>query len=410
MNRFVLFSIVLFLLDCYFYRAIKTISDQVWISRLYWTIDILILASIIAFIVLENYHVELPPVWRNVILAGVFLSLIPKLVGVVILFSEDIVRVFTAIVKWLVHFFSASSENSSYLPDRRKFVSQLALGLAAIPFTGMAYGILTGKYNYKIRRIRLLFKNLPDAFHGFTLTQLSDIHSGSFDSPKDVARGVKMANDLQSDLILFTGDLVNSQAKEMAQWIDVFSQLKAQYGKISVLGNHDYGDYHHWENEKAKEENLEQLKKVHAAIGFNLLLNQHIRIEKDGESIVVAGVENWGKMGFQQYGDLDKALENVNKDQFTLLLSHDPSHWDEKVLKHPHHVNLTLSGHTHGMQMGVEIPGFRWSPSQYVYKRWAGIYEEKGHYLYVNRGFGFLGFPGRVGILPEITVITLERA
>lgn len=384
-------------------------SDTIWLHRTYFFIDALVLVSIVVFIILENYKVELSPMLRNWILGAVFLSLIPKLVGIVFLFSEDIYRLVSAGFSVLSHLLFHSKEPQAYFPERRKFVSQLALGAASIPFLGMSYGILRGKYNYRIHRIDLSFSDLPKAFDGFSIVQLSDIHSGSFDSKKEVARGIDMVNELSADLVLFTGDLVNSQAKEMNEWKTLFSQIKAPHGKYSILGNHDYGDYHHWESEAAKEANLEELKAVHREIGFKLLLNQNISITKDSDSIRIAGVENWGKMGFQKYGDLDKALHEIPKDSFIVLMSHDPSHWDEKVLHHETNVQLTLSGHTHGMQMGIEIPGFKWSPSQYVYKRWAGLYKEKNRFLYVNRGFGFLGFPGRVGILPEITYIRLHR-
>jgi len=188
-----------------------------------------------------------------------------------------------------------------------------------------------------------------------------------------------------------------------------FSELTAPFGKFSILGNHDYGDYRSWESETAKADNLQRLKEIHKEIGFRLMLNESLKIEKSGEHITLIGVENWGKGRFQKYGDLDKAIADVEDQDFKILMSHDPSHWDAKTLQHPKHVHLTLAGHTHGMQFGIEIPGFKWSPIKYMYPQWAGIYNEKNKYLYVNRGFGFLAYPGRVGILPEITVITLEK-
>jgi predicted MPP superfamily phosphohydrolase len=306
--------------------------------------------------------------------------------------------------------FSSSERKVEYIPGRRKVISQIALGVAAIPFFGIIYGMVKGKYDYRVHRIKLAFIDLPKAFEGFTITQLSDIHSGSFDSKKDVQRGVQIANNQKSDVVLFTGDLVNNKASEMDNWISVFGQLKANMGKYSILGNHDYGDYMDWNSEAEKKANLEQLKNVHKEMGFRLMLNENISLEKEGESITLIGVENWGKMGFHQYGDLDKSLEGVHNNQFKILMSHDPSHWEAQVLNHEKHIHLTLSGHTHGMQMGIEIPGFKWSPIQYIYKQWAGDYSKGDKHIYVNRGFGFLGFPGRVGILPEITVIQLTRA
>ena len=219
-----------------------------------------------------------------------------------------------------------------------------------------------------------------------------------------------MANQQKSDLLLFTGDLVNSDAGEMDQWLATFSKLTAPFGKYSILGNHDYGDYKTWESKEAKEQNLQRLKEIHGLIGFRLMLNESLQIEKAGEHISLIGVENWGKGRFQKYGDLNKAIAEVNDKDFKILMSHDPSHWEAETLHHPKQVHLTLAGHTHGMQFGIEIPGFKWSPIKYLYPQWAGIYNEKERYIYVNRGFGFLAYPGRFGILPEITVITLEKA
>jgi predicted MPP superfamily phosphohydrolase len=218
-----------------------------------------------------------------------------------------------------------------------------------------------------------------------------------------------LVNKQNSDLLLFTGDLVNDQASEMDPWIETFSKLKAPFGKYSVLGNHDYGDYMQWESKQAQYANLNRLKKVHQEIGFNLLLDQAVQIEKDGQSIALVGVENWGKGGFHKYGDLVKATASTSDDEFKILMSHDPSHWEAKTLLNEKHINLTLAGHTHGMQFGIELFGFQWSPVKYMYPQWAGIYKQDGKYLYVNRGFGFLGFKGRIGIWPEITVITLKK-
>jgi predicted MPP superfamily phosphohydrolase len=295
------------------------------------------------------------------------------------------------------------------MSDRRKFVSQLALGLASIPFFGIIYGVWKGKYEYRVHRVKLVSPDLPEAFDGFTITQLSDIHSGSFDNVEAVLKGINLANAQKSDLIVFTGDLVNNVANEMNDWIEHFKTLSAPFGKFSILGNHDYGDYVQWPNEAAKVQNFEQLKAVHQKIGFKLMLNENCSLEKNGQKIELIGVENWGKRGFVKHGDLNKAMENVPSEAFKILLSHDPSHWEAVTLHHPKHVHLTLAGHTHGMQFGIEIPGIKWSPVKYIYPQWAGLYKKGNHHIYVNRGFGFLGFPGRVGILPEITVIELKR-
>jgi predicted MPP superfamily phosphohydrolase len=272
--------------------------------------------------------------------------------------------------------------------------------------------MVAGRFRFRVRRETLYFDDLPAAFDGFTITQLSDIHIGSFDPEShrdEVREGLKLAQDQQSDLFVFTGDLVNNQAEEMLPWKNEFGVLKAPFGQFSILGNHDYGDYlYGFDPSPAKTKNFEQLVATHGEIGFNLMRNQHTVLEKNGEKIYLLGVENWGK-GFKQEGKLNLALDGVPDDAFKILLSHDPSHFDEEVSKHESQIHLTLSGHTHGAQFGVEIPGIKWSPVQFRYSRWAGIYNEAKRYLYVNRGFGFLGFPGRVGIWPEVTVLTLKR-
>lgn len=332
------------------------------------------------------------------------LVLLPKLIIVLFMLGEDIFR-------WIRKGISyVSSEDTKSLAGRRKFISQLALGLASIPFASILYGIIKGKYNYKVLKYQLSFKDLPEAFDGFTITQITDIHSGSFDNHEKIAYGVDLINQQKSDLILFTGDIVNNFAKEMDEWIPLFSQLKAPMGKYSILGNHDYGDYAAWESPDDKAANFEAIKEIHPKIGFELLLNEHRYIEKDGQKIALIGVENWGK-GFNKAGDLKKASNGVGKEEFKILMSHDPSHWEYKVKNDDFNYHLTLSGHTHGLQFGIEIPGFfRWSPSQYVYKQWAGLYKEFDRYINVNRGFGYHAFPGRVGIWPEITVIELKKA
>jgi len=410
MSRLIPFVIILLLVDIYFFRAIKTVTENHWVYRIYWGIDIVIILLTLFYFISAKYNIITNPKFINVLFGLVVLSLVPKLLAIFFLLTEDIYRLIHAAVVGIGQLFSSSEGKVEYIPGRRKIISQIALGVAAIPFVGIIYGMVKGKYDYRVHRIKLAFKDLPKAFDGFTITQLSDIHSGSFDSKKDVQRGVQIANDQKSDLLLFTGDLVNNKASEMDDWISVFGKLEANMGKYSILGNHDYGDYMEWENEADKKANLVELKNVHKQMGFRLMLNENITLEKEGESISLIGVENWGKMGFHKYGDLDKALEGVDNNQFKILMSHDPSHWEAQILNHEKHIHLTLSGHTHGMQMGIEIPGFKWSPIQYIYKQWAGDYSKGDKHIYVNRGFGFLGFPGRVGILPEITVIQLTRA
>ena len=286
----------------------------------------------------------------------------------------------------------------------------IGLGLAAVPFLSLIYGVTVGRYNYKVIRQQIFFPDLPDAFDGFTITQISDVHSGSFDNPEKINYAIDLVNEQNSDMILFTGDIVNTDAKEMHPWIETFNRIKKhEYGKYSVLGNHDYGEYVTWPTEAAKEKNFQDIKNLYGQIGFKLMLNEHTFIEKGTDKIALVGVENWGQ-NFKKAGDINKASEQLNKEDFKILMSHDPSHWDYEIKNHDKNFHLTLSGHTHGMQFGIEIPGyFKWSLAQYVYTQWAGLYENVGRYVYVNRGFGFHAYPGRVGIMPEITVIELKK-
>jgi len=308
-----------------------------------------------------------------------------------------------------MRFFTKMPGQTQFLPERRKIISQIAVGLAAIPFASLLYGMYRGKYNYKVLNYVLEYDDLPEAFDGFKIAQISDIHSGSFDNPEKVQYGVDLINQQQADVVFFTGDLVNNRAEEVFPWIETFKKINSKFGVYSILGNHDYGDYTRWESEAEKKKNMEALFDAQKQMGWDLLLNESRFIEKDGQRLALVGVENWGS-GFKQAGDLEKALENVAPQDFKILLSHDPSHWEAQVLPHPFDIHLTLSGHTHGMQFGIEIPGWiKWSPVKWRYKQWAGIYEQAKQRLNVNRGFGYLAYPGRVGIWPEVTVITLTK-
>jgi predicted MPP superfamily phosphohydrolase len=296
--------------------------------------------------------------------------------------------------------------------SRSVFLSWLGLGAGASLFGTLVYGF-GNKYRYKVHRLKLTFENLPAAFRGLKIVHLSDIHSGSFTDKQAVLKGVEKVLKEKPDLILFTGDLVNDRAIEMQAYMDVFNKLQAPMGVFSILGNHDYGDYYYGYDaagEKAIEKvaNLENVKALHGKIGWKLLLDEHVVLQRGEDEIALIGVQNIsGKKQFQTYGNMQKAYSGAEKYRFKILMSHDPSHWDAEVRPEYPEVDLTLAGHTHGMQFGLELPGFKWSPVQYVYKQWAGLYEEGKQKLYVNRGFGFIGYPGRVGILPEITVIEL---
>jgi predicted MPP superfamily phosphohydrolase len=331
---------------------------------------------------------------------------ITKIFFVVVLFVGDAGRFLYGVMDNIIA--SNKDTGEPFFPARRKFISEIALIVAAVPFTGFFYAMLKGKYDFKLHKQTLYFDDLPDAFDGFTITQVSDIHSGSFDNTDAVQRGIELAKAQKSDLFVFTGDLVNNAAWEIEPYMERFSQLKAPYGQFSIFGNHDYGDYIQWDSEAEKAANLEELKLQHKKLGYRLLLDENVEIEKDGQKISLIGVQNWGR-GFIQIGNLDKAMRGVDPAAFKVLLSHDPTHWEEKVRHNPNKIHLTLSGHTHGAQFGVEVAGLRWSPVQYRYIDWAGLAVENGRYLYVNRGFGFLAFSGRLGIWPEVTVITLKK-
>ena len=410
--RFLIFIAIWLLVDLYVFQAMKTVftgPKAVYINYANWLFDI-VLMVIIIYVGASGKMAGGPPKGGSYIMGLAILSLAPKIIVTPFLLIEDIVRLIQGGYVGIQKMRHVVGSEDLHMWGRRKFVSQLALGLAAIPLVGTAWGMIKGKYDYRVHKVKIAFKDLPDAFHGFKITQLSDIHSGSLDDVAAVRRGIELANAQKSDILVFTGDLVNNVATEMDPWIAHFSELEAPHGKFSILGNHDYGDYVQWPSEEAKAKNLQDLKDVHGKIGFRLLLNESLHLEKDGEKIALIGVENWGKRGFVKHGDLDKAIAPIEDSTFKVLLSHDPSHWEAVTVPHPKKVHLTLAGHTHGMQFGIEIPGIKWSPVKYIYPQWAGLYPKEGQYIYVNRGFGFLGFPGWVGILPDITVIELVKA
>ncbi len=408
MIRWFLFILVIAIADYYAFQSLRTITKSNWWYALYWIFTIVVIGNFVYQFYGFTRSDGFSP--SNSLAVGFLIAMVvPKLLLIAVMFTEDVFRV----PQGIYSYFMQSSENGDsvkHFPARRKFISQIALGLAAIPFTSILYGMYKGKYNFKVLKYVLHFEDLPEAFDGYKLTQISDIHSGSFDNIEKVKYAVDLINEQQSDVILFTGDMVNNKATELEPYVSVFNKLKAKDGMFSILGNHDYGDYIRWNSEDEKQQNLEDLKVLQKDIGFDVLLNENRFIEKNGERIALIGVENWGKGGFKKAGDLQKAKAQVDEKDFKILMSHDPSHWDAEVVNDDYHYHLTLSGHTHGMQFGIEIPGwFKWSPVKWRYKRWAGIYEELGQYINVNRGFGYLAFPGRVGIWPEITVIELKK-
>ena len=405
MLRWIFFIIIYIVLGFYALQALKTATRYPWVYYAYIVISILVLGNFIFQFTYGSVDGRVLSRPKSYAFGFLLTVLTFNLITVLFLLSEDIFRVLSGSYQKL---FGVNKEFT--FPERRRFLSLLALGIAAVPFGSLLYGMYKGKYNFKVLKYNLEFDDLPIAFDGYQITQISDVHSGSFDNRKKIEYAVDLINKQNSDVLLFTGDMVNNKADEMHPWKELFSTLKANDGKYSILGNHDYGDYVDWNTEEEKAKNLEDLKKLQKEIGFDLLLNDSRYLTKGDDKIALIGVENWGRGGFKKAGDLKKATENINKNDFKILLSHDPSHWEDKVLHDEDHYHLTLSGHTHGMQFGIEIPGWiKWSPVKWRYKYWAGVYQELGQYINVNRGFGFLGYPGRVGIWPEITVITLKK-
>jgi len=409
---FLFVAAITLLLDWYVFNGLRTLVQD-WTSQrlknaVLWGFLTLSIGTTLVFLIgMSSFRTArgMTP-FHEWVLSLFLVFLVTKLVFSIILLLGDFGRIFYGLGDRLIN--GGDRKDVPFLPARRKFISEIALVVAAVPFGGLLYGMFKGKYDYKVYRETLFFDDLPEAFDGFTITQLSDIHSGSFDHTSAVQRGIDLAKAQNSDLFVFTGDLVNNAAWEIEPYIDLFKQIKAPFGQFSILGNHDYGDYIQWDSLQEKEANLEQLKAQHKKLGYRLLLDENLELEKNGQKISLVGVQNWGK-GFIQLGDLDKALKGVNENAFKILLSHDPTHWVEKVRHHKTKIQLTLSGHTHGAQFGVETAGLRWSPVKYIYPYWAGPASYNGRQLYVNRGFGFLAFSGRLGIWPEVTVLTLRR-
>lgn len=401
---------IMVLVDIYFFQALKTVSHSAT-SRVktiiyagYWVLSVsaILMLLLLPYLKVENQMKFIKTTIFSII-AGLFFA---KLIASLFFLIDDIRRA----IQWVAEKLFSSKQDGVVNSAGGGISRSIFLSWAGMITGGGLFGTLVygfgNKYRYKVRRVGLNYDNLPAAFKGLKVLQISDIHSGSFTNKKAVMKGVEKILKEQPDLILFTGDLVNNISTEMDDYMDVFSQLKAPLGVYSVLGNHDYGDYVHWESPEHKKANLERLKQIHAALGWKLLMNEHVALEKGNDRITLIGIENWSaKARFPKYGDLKKAYEGTEPSSFKILMSHDPSHWKAQVLKEYPDISLMLAGHTHGMQFGVEVPGFKWSPVQYVYKEWAGLYEQGSQKLYVNRGFGFIGYPGRVGILPEITIL-----
>ncbi|MBN8623739.1 MAG: metallophosphoesterase [Flavobacteriales bacterium] len=399
-KNFLIITGIIFILEFYVYQAFKTVTNNQLLRIGYWVITL----SVYAFFVYEllNFSRSDRDHHRVQIVASILLIfLIPKLFVVFFLIIEDIGRFFRYI-------FTMYAKPDSYFPERRRFLSLLGLGVAGIFSAMVVDGIIFGKYRHRVRKVKVKIAGLPEVFKGYKIVQISDVHAGSFFHPEKLQKAVNLINEQNADLVLFTGDMVNNFAEEFKPFAPLFSTIKAKDGKFSVLGNHDYGDYAEWNSPQEKAQNIPNLIELQKQSGFEMLRNEHRIIEKNGEKLYILGVENWGEKPFPQYGDLDRASAGVPANAAKILMSHDPTHFDRVVKNHPCNVQLTLSGHTHGMQFGIDLKNVRWSPVQYRYKKWADLYESEGKLLYVNRGFGVIAFPGRVGIEPEITLFELS--
>lgn len=425
MELIILLSLVA-ILDYYGYQAFKTVGGKhKWVKWAYLGVHFIVYGCMMVLIANGR---DTPRAFATTFFSVWVTLYLPKIFIAIPLIGEDIYRIYGWIRKKLPSFNNSSEDltngeiiSREVIPgsptdtaittnkiSRKKFISQLALGAASVPFIGTLYGVTLGKYDYRVRRVKVPIKDLPKSFEGLTITHISDIHTGSFENKAAVWRGIEMINEQNSDLIFFTGDLVNSRIDEVKEYEDIFSALTAPQGVYSSLGNHDYGNYEDWSSDQEKKDHFKKLTDKHGEFGWNLLMNENHQIVRGEDRLAILGVENWGKSRyFPKKGDLTKASQGVENAHVKLLLSHDPTHWSEQVRKDFKDIDVTFSGHTHGFQFGVEIPGVKWSPAQYMYKHWAGLYEEENQYLYVNRGFGYLGFSGRIGIWPEITVVEL---
>ncbi len=399
-KNFLLIATVFLVLEIYVYQAVRTLTDNFWLRLGYWIVSLAIY-GVFANEITHFQRSERNPFRIHLMMSLFLVAILPKIFIVLFLLIDDIFRTGTYLI-------GLAKPDEHLFPERRKFLSLLGLGLGGVLSALFIDGITFGKYRHRVRKVKVKIKNLPESFRGYKIVQISDVHSGSFSDPSRLEHAIHLINEQKPDLVLFTGDMVNNVAEEFKPFIPLFATIKANDGKFAVLGNHDYADYVTWNSLDAKRKNLETLIGYEEEAGFEMLRNEHRIIEKNGEQLYILGVDNWGLKPFPQFGDLDKALKNVPKSAAKILMSHDPTHFDYVVKKHPGNVQLTLSGHTHGMQFGLDLKNIKWSPVQYRYPKWADLYESEGKMLYVNRGFGVLGYPGRVGVLPEITLFELS--
>ena len=405
------FIIFLLLIDYYFFQGIVVVSKNwspLWkgVARYgFWIPTVLCVLALFWWTFDDPYRYSAN--FRNWVITGIIATYFSKTVGILFLFIDDLQRG----ARWVISLFQKSSSGNSAgeVITRSEFLSKTALIAASVPLGAFAYGIISGAHDYRIRKVAIKLPNLPKSFDGIKIAQLSDIHSGSFWNKTAVRCGVEMVLNEKPDVIFFTGDLVNNESSEVKEYMDVFNKLRAPLGVFSITGNHDYGDYKSWATKEAKQQNFKDLITAHKELGFDLLLNENRFLEQGGEKLAILGIENWGTR-FSKHGELDKAYHGTEEAAVKLLLSHDPTHWDAQVRATYNAIDIMFAGHTHGAQFGVSIGDFTWTPVQHIYKQWGGLYQEDNQFLYVNRGFGYLGYPGRVGMPPEITIFELKRA
>ncbi len=403
---FLFFVLIYFLLDFYVFGVIRGLvaDSSIMVRRIaytsYWAISVLVIVGLFSYNQLDPEEYK---GLRVFVTSFFFITLVAKLFSALVVLGDDLRR----FISYITQFFGNTEEK--VVPGRSEFMGKAALVAGAVPIAAFSWGILSGAHDYRVRKRIVYSPNLPKAFDGIRLAQISDIHTGSFFNKTAVSGGVDLINQQKPDIVFFTGDLVNNQSDEAKPFLDIFKKIKADFGVHSTMGNHDYGDYNNWSSPEAKQRDISNLHDMHRYMGWNIMLNENTTVKVDGEEIGILGLENWGAGRFSKYGDLAKTYQGMEELPYKILLSHDPSHWDAQVRPEYPDIDLMLAGHTHGMQFGIEIGDWRWSPSKFIYKQWADLYQEGNQSLYVNRGFGYLGFPGRVGILPEITVLELKR-
>ncbi len=392
-------------MDVYIFLIIRSMLEgaSTWVRRTvmitYWTISTLAVTGVLMYTKID------PKVFKNLrlyITTFFFVLLTGKMFTTVFLLVDDIRRIIT----WVVNLFPWMED--PYSESRSRFMSNTAIVAGAIPIATMSFGVISGAHDYRVRRKVIPFPNLPKAYDGLRIGQVSDIHTGSFFNKIAVHGGVDLLNSEKADMVFFTGDLVNNKSEEARDYLDIFKKIDAPLGVYSIMGNHDYGDYSSWPSPEEKLKDIQNIHDMHRYMGWDILLNENRVVKVDSEELAILGCENWGAGRFSKYGDMEQTIKGVEDHPFKILLSHDPSHWDAQIRPDYSDIDLMLAGHTHGFQFGIEIGDFRWSPVQYRYKQWADLYKEGEQYLYVNRGYGYIGYPGRIGILPEITILELK--